>query len=183
MQTDNQTKTMLLVEDNDALRLRLAKSMERCGFQVTCVSSVAEGLRAIHNNAPNYAIVDLRLEDGSGLDVIEALEQQSPSTRSMILTGYGNIPTAVAAARLGAIDYIAKPASADEIIDTLMTPKGAQPPAPSNPITPDTARLEHIESVYHDAGENVSETARLLQMHRRTLQRILRRNTAAISVA
>jgi two-component system response regulator RegA len=150
--------------------------MQKRGFEVTSGSSVAEGLRAIHIEAPNYAIIDLRLQDGSGLDVVEALEQLRPDARAIILTGYGNIPTAVAAARLGAIDYIAKPATADEIVDTLMAPKGTRPPAPDAPISPEDARFEHIEQVFHGADENVSETARLLQMHRRTLQRILRRH-------
>jgi two-component system response regulator RegA len=110
------------------------------------------------------------------LDVVEALEQQSPDVRTIILTGYGNIPTAVAAARLGAIDYIAKPATADEIVETLMAPKGTRPSAPDAPISPNDARFEHIEQVFHEAGGNISETARLLQMHRRTLQRILSRH-------
>lgn len=176
MTLDIQSKTMLLVEDDDALRLRMAVAMEKRGFQTTCAASVAEGLRIVHDDAPEYAIIDLRLQDGSGLDVVEALERQRPNARAIVLTGYGNIPTAVAAARLGAIDYIAKPATADEIVDTLMAPKGTRPPAPDAPISPEDARFEHIEQVFHQAGENVSETARLLQMHRRTLQRILRRH-------
>lgn len=176
MKLDDQRKTMLLVEDDDALRLRLAAAMEKRGFQIKCASSVAEGLRIVRADAPDYAIIDLRLQDGSGLDVVEALEQQRHDARAIILTGYGNIPTAVAAARLGAIDYIAKPATADEILDTLMAPKGGKVPAPTDPMTPDEARFKHIEHVFHSAGENVSETARLLQMHRRTLQRILHRH-------
>ena len=115
-----------------------------------------------------------RFQDGSGLDVVEALEQQHPDARAVILTGYGNIPTAVAAARLGAIDYIAKPATADEIVDALLAQKSAHASAPTDPILPDDAWMEHIEHFYHVAGENVSETVRLLQMHRRTLQRVLR---------
>ncbi|MFT7105743.1 MAG: two-component system response regulator RegA [Yoonia sp.] len=173
---EKNTKTLLLVEDDDVFRSRLGSAMQKRGFDVTPASSVAEGLRAVRANAPEYAVIDLRLKDGSGLDVVEALEQQRPDARAIILTGYGNIPTAVAAARLGAIDYIAKPATADEIVDTLMAPKGTRPPAPDAPISPDNARFDHIEQVFHEAGENVSETARLLQMHRRTLQRILSRH-------
>jgi two-component system response regulator RegA len=176
MDMENTTKNLLLVEDDDALRSRLGIAMQKRGFEVTSGSSVAEGLRAIHIEAPNYAIIDLRLQDGSGLDVVEALKKLRPDARAIILTGYGNIPTAVAAARLGAVDYIAKPATADEIVDTLMAPRGARPPAPDAPISPEDARFEHIEQVFHGADENVSETARLLQMHRRTLQRILRRH-------
>jgi two-component system response regulator RegA len=133
-------------------------------------------LRVVQEDAPDYAIIDLRLQDGSGLDVVAALEQARADARAIILTGYGNIPTAVAAVRLGAIDYISKPSSADEILDTLLAPKGTRPPAPTDPISPEDARFEHIEHGFHQAGENVSETARLLQMHRRTLQRILRRH-------
>ena len=176
MQVIDRHKKILVVEDDDALRVRLAAAMQKRGFNTTTASSVADGITAICAGAPDYAIIDLRLQDGSGLDVVEALERHHPDTRAIILTGYGNIPTAVAAARLGAVDYIAKPASADEILDTLMAPKGARPPAPTDPILPEDARLEHIEHVFHEAGENVSETARLLQMHRRTLQRILRRH-------
>jgi len=176
MQIKDQPKTVLLVEDDEALRVRLAAAMQKRGFNTMCASSVSEGLKTISATVPDYAIIDLRLEDGSGLEVVEALEQQHPDARAIILTGYGNIPTAVAAARIGAIDYIAKPATADEIVDTLMAPKGAHPPPPTDPISPQEAQLEHIVQVYYEAGENVSETARLLQMHRRTLQRILRRH-------
>jgi two-component system response regulator RegA len=176
MPREEEQKSMLIVEDDDTLRVRLATAMQKRDFITRSASSVAEGIEAISMEAPEYAIIDLRLQDGSGLDVVEALEQSHRGARAIILTGYGDIPTAVAATWLGAIDYIAKPATADEIVDTLMTPKGEHPPAPANPILPEDARLEHIEHVYHEAGENVSQTARMLQMHRRTLQRILRRN-------
>lgn len=176
MNTDEQLKTVLLVEDDDALRVRLAMAMQKRGFHTLCAPSVAEGLRLVREDNPNYAIIDLRLLDGSGLDVVEALELQNPDARAIILTGYGNIPTAVAAARLGAIDYMTKPATADEIVDTLMAPKDAKPPPPTDPVSPEDARFEHIERVYLAASRNVSESARLLQMHRRTLQRILRRH-------
>jgi two-component system response regulator RegA len=183
MNADEQPKMILLVEDDEAFRLRLSKALQKRGYYVTSVSSVAEGLSAVNDSRPSYAVVDLRLKDGSGLNVIETLEKQCPDTRSVILTGYGNIPTAVAAVQLGAIEYIAKPATADEILSTLLAPKGSQPAAPTNPIPPDDARREHIERIYHEVGENVSETARLLQMHRRTLQRILRWNGIGNKIA
>jgi two-component system response regulator RegA len=176
MNVTDRPKLILLVEDDEAFRNRLAVALRKRGFETTCAASVDEGLKAITVSVPDYAVIDLRLEDGSGLDVVAALEQHHPEARAIILTGYGNIPTAVAAARLGAIDYIAKPATADEIVATLMAPKGSKIPVPINPISPDEARLAHIERIYHEVGENVSETARLLQMHRRTLQRILRRH-------
>ena len=169
-------KSMLIVEDDDVLRDRLEKAMLKRGFDVRTAQSVGEGLAAIKQDVPAFAIVDLRLLDGSGLDVIELLEKRDPEARAIILTGYGDIPTAVAAARIGAVDYIAKPATADEIVDVLLAPKDQSPPAPANPMSPEEARIEHIEHVFHEAGDNVSQAARLLNMHRRTLQRILKRN-------
>lgn len=175
----NDDKAMVIVEDDGALRERLAKAMQKRGFEVRTAISVSEGLSAIEQDVPGFAIVDLRLLDGSGLDVVRSLEEHDPDARAIILTGYGDIPTAVAAARIGAVDYIAKPATADEIVDVLLAKKDQKTPAPLNPIPPEEARIEHIEHVFHEAGENVSQAARLLNMHRRTLQRILRRNGVA----
>ena len=150
--------------------------MQKRGFEVRRAASVAEGLSAIEQDVPGFAVIDLRLLDGSGLDVVKSLEERDPDARAIILTGYGDIPTVVAAARIGAVDYLAKPATADEIVDVLLAQKDQNPPAPINPISPEEARIEHIEHVFHEAGDNVSRAARLLRMHRRTLQRILRRN-------
>ena len=183
MSQEYQTNRLLIVEDDDALRGQLEKAMHRRGFDTCAASSVAEAKKLIDEEAPKFAIVDLRLLDGSGLDVIEAIETQHQDARTIVLTGYGNIPTAVAAVRHGAIDYIAKPATADEIFDTLMTPAGEDTPAPAVPISPDQARWEHIEHVYHEVGDNVSQAARLLNMHRRTLQRILKRRGTANDAA
>lgn len=171
--------TMLIVEDDDALRERLAQAMVRRGFDVTASASVANALNVVDSTPPCFAIVDLRLLDGSGLTVIEKLRKRQPACRAIVLTGYGNIPTAVAAARIGAVDYLAKPATADEIIDVLLTPEGQTTPPPTNTVLPDEARRAHIERFYQEEGENVSRTARLLKMHRRTLQRLLRRNEDA----
>lgn len=169
-------QSLLIVEDDDTFRERLAQTMRRRGFVVHVASSVAEARVAMLVAVPDYAIVDLRLQDGSGLDVVSTLEAQHPQVRALILTGYGNVPTAVSAARLGAVDYLAKPTTADEIIDALMAPSGEQAPAPTSPLPPDQARLEHIAQVLEHSGGNVSHAARLLDMHRRTLQRILQRN-------
>ena len=176
----NKDKNMLIVEDDDALRARMAVAMEKRGFDVRTASSVAGGLAAISQSVPGFAVIDLRLLDGSGLDVVKALEGADPDARAVILTGYGDIPTAVAAARIGAVDYLSKPATADEIVDVLLTPANQTPPAPENPMTPEDARLEHIETVFQEAGENVSLAARLLSMHRRTLQRILKRHRVTV---
>lgn len=167
--------TLLIVEDDDALRDRLARATERRGFDVRVASGLSEAMGQADAELPNYAVVDLRLPDGSGLSFVETLEKRDPNIRAIILTGYGNIPTAVAAVRTGAIDYIAKPATADEIVDALMRPRNQHPPAPSNPISPEDARKEHIAHVFHEMNENVSLTARSLDMHRRTLQRLIKR--------
>lgn len=174
LDTSNDT-SMLIVEDDDVYRERLARAMERRGFDVRVASGLSEAMGQADVELPKYAVVDLRLLDGSGLSFVDALEKRDPNIRAIILTGYGNIPTAVAAARMGAIDYIAKPATADEIVDALIRPRNEHPPAPSNPISPDDARKEHIEYVFHEMDENVSQTARSLDMHRRTLQRLLKR--------
>lgn len=176
MSNSIQTRSMLIVEDDDAFRNRLAQAMSKRGFDIRTCASVAEGLEAIQHKVPEFAVIDLRLSDGSGLDVTSALQAEAPHVRTVIVTGYGDIPTAVAAARIGATDYISKPATADEIIDVLMTPKDQTPPAPEEPLPPEEARWQHIESVFNDADRSVSQAARLLSMHRRTLQRILKRH-------
>ncbi len=153
---------------------RLARAMELRGFEVRSAHSVAEGIDLIRAHAPAFAVVDMRLEDGNGLDVIAELTRVRPDSRVVVLTGYGNIATAVTAVKLGAVDYLAKPADADDVTDALLgaapTPT---PPPPENPMSADRVRWEHIQRVYELCNRNVSETARRLNMHRRTLQRIL----------
>ena len=177
---DCQTGSLLIVEDDDALRERLARAMLRRGYNVRSAASVAEARDEIAANEPDFAIVDLRLLDGSGLAIVQELDACHPEARVVILTGYGDIATAVSAARLGAADYIAKPATADEIVDVLNTPKGETTPAPENPLPPEQARREHIERVFNESNRNVSRTARLLQMHRRSLQRLLKKYGVSI---
>lgn len=166
--------TLLLVDDDSPFRQRLARAMEKRGFAVTDVESVAEGLDAARNGQPPaYAVVDLRLADGSGLDVVEALRTARPDMRIVMLTGYGNIATAVAAIKAGAVDYLPKPADADAVEAALLDHKEALPPPPDDPMSADRVRWEHIQRVFQQCDRNVSETARRLKMHRRTLQRIL----------
>ncbi|MFN3890063.1 MAG: ActR/PrrA/RegA family redox response regulator transcription factor [Beijerinckiaceae bacterium] len=168
-----QEKTLLIVDDDKPFQTRLSRAMEQRGFAVRTADSVAEGLAAISQSAPAYAIIDLRLQDGSGLDVISRLKERRPDARGVILTGYGNIATAVTAVKLGAFDYLAKPADADEIYNALVALRHDKAELPENPMSADRVRWEHIQRIYELCGRNVSETARRLNMHRRTLQRIL----------
>jgi two-component system, response regulator RegA len=166
-------RSLLIVEDDHCLLQRLARAMEGRGFAVSTAKSVAEGLGQLQNRSPAFAVVDMRLDDGSGLDVISKLKQQRPDARAIILTGYGNIATAVNAVKLGAIDYLSKPVDADEVVAALLAMDGRKPEPPENPMSADRVRWEHIQRIYELCGRNVSETARRLSMHRRTLQRIL----------
>jgi two-component system response regulator RegA len=166
-------RSLLIVDDDRAFLQRLARAMEARGYEVSCAESVKEGLSLVEASPAAYAVVDMRLGDGNGLDVIQALKQRRPDSRGIVLTGYGNIATAVTAVKMGAIDYLAKPADADEIHQALMALPEGKPKPPENPMSADRVRWEHIQRVYELCGRNVSETARRLNMHRRTLQRIL----------
>lgn len=166
-------KTLLLVDDDKPFLTRLGRAMEARGFSVRMADTVAEGIAEVKKLAPGYAVVDLRLADGNGLDVIEALHTARPEARVVVLTGYGNIATAVTAVKLGAIDYLAKPADADAVYGALVSDKDHRQALPENPMSADRVRWEHIQRVFELCSRNVSETARRLNMHRRTLQRIL----------
>lgn len=165
--------SLLLVDDDEAFVKRLAKAMEKRGFSVETASSVAAGKAIATARPPAYAVCDLRLGDGNGLDVVELLRERRPDARIVVLTGYGAIATAVAAVKIGATDYLAKPADATDITNALLDHEGELPPPPENPMSADRVRWEHIQRVYELCDRNVSETARRLNMHRRTLQRIL----------
>ena len=166
-------RSLLIVEDDKSFLQRLARAMEGRGFTVTTAESVADGLAQLETISPAFAVVDMRLEDGNGLDVIAELAKIRSDARTIVLTGYGNIATAVTAVKLGAVDYLAKPADADEIHAALMAEPGERADPPENPMSADRVRWEHIQRVYEMCDRNVSETARRLNMHRRTLQRIL----------
>jgi two-component system response regulator RegA len=169
----DQDGSLLIVDDDAPLRNRLTRAMEKRGFDVIAVESVKEGLTVARQSPPAYAILDLRLADGSGLDVVAVLREARPDARIIVLTGYGNIATAVAAVKAGAVDYLPKPADADQIAAALLDHAEALPPPPENPMSADRVRWEHIQRVFEQCDRNVSETARRLRMHRRTLQRIL----------
>ena len=166
-------RSLIIVDDDRAFAQRLVRAMELRGFEVRGGHSVAEGVDLIRERAPAFAVVDMRLEDGNGLDVIAELSRARPDARAIVLTGYGNIATAVTAVKLGAVDYLAKPADADDVTDALLAPSDDKAPPPENPMSADRVRWEHIQRVYELCNRNVSETARRLNMHRRTLQRIL----------
>ena len=165
--------SLLLVDDDEAFLRRLGKAMEKRGFVVELAGSVAAGRAIASSRPPAYAVVDLRLADGNGLDVVEVLRERRPDCRVVVLTGYGAIATAVAAVKIGATDYLAKPADAKDVTNALLAQSDELPPPPENPMSADRVRWEHIQRVYELCDRNVSETARRLNMHRRTLQRIL----------
>jgi two-component system response regulator RegA len=166
-------RSLLIVEDDKSFLQRLARAMEGRGFTVTTAESVADGLTQLETTSPAFAVVDMRLEDGNGLEVISALKRRRPDARAIILTGYGNIATAVNAVKLGAVDYLSKPVDADDVVAALLALEGRRADPPENPMSADRVRWEHIQRIYELCGRNVSETARRLNMHRRTLQRIL----------
>src|SRR5438876_10868398 len=166
-------RTLLIVDDDAPLCQRLARAMERRGFIVATADGVASGIAAATTNPPAFAVVDLRLGDGSGLDIVSALRTARPAARIVMLTGYGNIATAVAAVKAGALDYLPKPADADAVERALLAQEGETPAPPEDPMSADRVRWEHIQRIFELCERNVSETARRLKMHRRTLQRIL----------
>jgi two-component system response regulator RegA len=166
-------QVLLIVDDDKAFLQRLARAMEKRGYVTETAESVAEARAKVEATNPAFAVVDMRLEDGNGLDVIELIRARRPEARAIVLTGYGNIATAVTAVKLGAIDYLSKPADADEIHAALMQKRDERAKPPENPMSADRVRWEHIQRVYELCDRNVSETARRLNMYRRTLQRIL----------
>ncbi|HSY88820.1 MAG TPA: ActR/PrrA/RegA family redox response regulator transcription factor [Verrucomicrobiae bacterium] len=169
----SEDKSLLIVDDDAPFRERLAQAMAKRGFVVVAAENVAAGIEAARARPPAYAVVDLKLGDGNGLEVVKALREVRADTRIVVLTGYANIATAVAAVKTGAVDYLAKPADADAIQAALLAICRPLPPPPEQPMTADRVRWEHIQRVYEQCDHNVSETARRLRMHRRTLQRIL----------
>ena len=166
-------RTLLIVDDDEPFLARLARAMEARGFSIFTAGSVREGVAAAKSNPPAFAVLDLRLSDGSGLDIVSAIQERRRGSRIVMLPGYGNIATAVAAVKAGALDYLAKPTDADAVEAALLSSGEGLPPPPENPLSADRVRWEHIQRVYEQCDRNVSETARRLNMHRRTLQRIL----------
>jgi|TARA_Y100000992_G_C21199039_1_gene459470 two-component system response regulator RegA len=171
--SDFEDKSLLIVDDDDPLRMRLSRAMEKKGFVVKDAKTVDNAIKMVKSSPPKFALVDLRLEDGSGLDVVQAINDVKKDSRVVMLTGYGNLPTAVAAVKAGAIDYMAKPVDADDVEAALLASPDSKAKPPENPMSADRVKWEHIHRVFELCNRNVSETARRLKMHRRTLQRIL----------
>ena len=171
--SDFQDKSLLIVDDDSPFRDRLARSMEKKGFKVTQAESVKSGIQKARETKPAFAVIDLRLGDGNGLEVVKEIQQSKKDSRIIMLTGYGNIPTAVAAIKAGAIDYLAKPTNAEDVETALLADPTKKAYPPENPMSADRVKWEHIHRVFELCNRNVSETARRLKMHRRTLQRIL----------
>ena len=170
---DFEDRSLLIVDDDDPLRSRLSRAMEKKGFEVKEAKTLENALDSIKKTPPGFALIDLRLEDGSGLDVVKELSKSKKDSRIVMMTGYGNLPTAVAAVKSGAIDYIAKPVDADDVEAALLANPDSKAQPPENPMSADRVKWEHIHRVFELCNRNVSETARRLKMHRRTLQRIL----------
>ena len=171
--SDFNDKSLLVVDDDNPFRERLSRAMEKKGFIVSQAESVKSALETLKKEKPAFAVVDLRLGDGNGLEVVKEIQNLKINSRIVMLTGYGNIPTAVAAIKEGAIDYLAKPADADDVEKALLADPNKKPQPPENPMSADRVKWEHIHRVFELCNRNVSETARRLKMHRRTLQRIL----------
>ena len=169
----DEDNSLLILDDDLPFLKRLSVAMEKRGFKVFSASSMADFGRIIKDVCPNYAIIDLRLTDGTGLDAVERIRNINRNSKIIVLTGYGAIATAVAAVKIGAIDYLSKPADANDILNALVFSDKRKPPPPVNPMSADRVKWEHIQRIFELCNRNVSETARRLNMHRRTLQRIL----------
>jgi two-component system response regulator RegA len=168
-------RSLLIVDDDAVFANRVSAALSERGFHVRNALTRLEALAAIEDKPPEFAVIDLRLGDGSGLDVLAALHAVRPAARAIVLSGYGNVRCAAAAIRAGAVDCLPKPADADEVAAALLAAPGSVPPPPTHALPPREVRRLHIERVLKDCGGNISEASRRLSMHRRTLQRILGR--------
>ncbi|MGE5546828.1 MAG: response regulator transcription factor [Solirubrobacterales bacterium] len=168
---------VLVVDDDEPFRLSLARALQRRQLVVDTAATIAEAVGLASVRPPTYAAVDLRLGDGNGLELVRILREIAPDTRIVLLTGYGNIASAVNAIKAGAADYLPKPVDIDHLLAAFRGDEVAFTDAgEAEPMTPERVRWEHIQRVFVECGHNVSETARKLRMHRRTLQRILNKH-------
>lgn len=172
-----QGQSVLVVDDDDLLRQQLGRALERRELEVRTASGFTEAKQMIEEDSPELAVVDLKMPDGSGLQLVELLHRVDPTTKIVVLTGYGSIATAIDAVRLGATYYLQKPADADEVLAAFLRGEGPQEDPQSVPRAPSLARAEweHINRVLNDCAGNISEAARRLGLHRRSLQRKLQK--------
>ncbi len=172
------TPTLLVVDDDAAFRERLARAIAARGYEVRSAGDAAEALASARADSPEMAVVDLRMPNGSGLELVRDLKQIDPATKVVVLTGYGSIATAIEAMRLGATHYLPKPATADEVLAAFHRDeaKPLEPIAETDTPTLARAEWEHINRVLADCGGNISEAARRLGLHRRSLQRKLQKH-------
>lgn len=173
-------ETLLIVDDDEMFRTAFAKAMQRRGVRVHAVGAIADALSKASGSPPDYAILDLRLSDGNGLQLVRLLREISPAMRIVVATGYGSIASAVSAIKFGAADYLTKPVDVDHLLGILRGSGDSAIVEPaSEPMTPERVRWEHIQRILLECDHNVSETARRLRMHRRTLQRVLAKHAPA----
>jgi two-component system response regulator RegA len=172
-QISNDTPTLLLVDDDATFRSVLGRALEKRGFSVTTADSVESALPLAQANPPEFAVIDLKMHGASGLVLVQTLHELDPATRIVMLTGYASIATAVEAIKLGATQYLSKPANADEIVAAFGHHASTDMPLDAQPVSVDRLEWEHINRVLHEQQGNISSTARVLNMHRRTLQRKL----------
>lgn len=165
--------SLLLVDDDATFRTVLSRALDKRGFAVTAADSVEQALPLATANPPEYAVLDLKMDGASGLVLVQRLHELDPATRIVMLTGYASIATAVEAIKLGATQYLSKPANADEIVAAFGHSARTDIPLESQPATVERLEWEHIQRILRENGDNISATARILNMHRRTLQRKL----------
>jgi two-component system, response regulator RegA len=176
---DNERASLLLVDDDRTLCEVMSRALQGRGFDVTVAHTVEDALHSIEAESPEFAVVDLKLPDESGLRLVTKLKAADPHTRIVILTGHGSIPTAIEAIKLGATYYLVKPTDADTVVASFAREGGDDSlPVESRPMSVERLEWEHIQRVLHDNDGNISATARALSMHRRTLQRKLHKRPA-----
>jgi len=172
--------SLLLVDDDATFRSVLSRALEKRGYAVSTAENVEQAIPLACANPPEYAVVDLKMDGASGLVLVQKLHELDAATRIVMLTGYASIATAVEAIKLGATQYLSKPANADEIVAAFGHSANADVPLDAQPATVERLEWEYIQRILHENGDNISATARILNMHRRTLQRKLSKRPSGI---
>jgi two-component system response regulator RegA len=174
MATITDAPNLLLVDDDTTFCTVMAKALARRGYDVAIAHNVNDAWAIAEQESPEFAVVDLKMTEESGLLLVQKLHQLDPATRIVVLTGYASISTAIEAIKLGATHYLAKPANADQVVAAFFKDEGnTEAPVSSQPLSVDRLEWEHLQRVLTEHQGNISATARALNMHRRTLQRKL----------